>query len=95
MDTGKASNKEIELYGELEIAYEMVLRGYSFKQIDIDKSQARHFIICEDKKSLLMPFMALDSLGEAAANSVVEARDERPFTSIKDVERRTKLNRTI
>lgn len=91
----KASNKEEDLYAELEIAYEMVLRGFSFKQIDIMKSDAKNFIISEDKKSLIMPFVALDSLGEAAANSVVEARNERPFTSIKDVEMRTKLNRTI
>ena len=41
-----------------------------------------------------MPFATIDNLGEAAAYSVIEARNEHPFESKKDVERRTKLNKT-
>ena len=37
---------------------------------------------------------ALDSLGESIAKSIVEARNEAPFTSKKDVLKRTKLNST-
>ena len=89
-----ASTKEIELVSELQIALEMYLRGYSINQVDIKMSAATEFIISEDKKSLYLPFSAVDALGEAAAYSIIEARNERPFTSKKDVEKRTKLNKT-
>jgi DNA polymerase-3 subunit alpha (Gram-positive type) len=72
----------------------MHLRGYSIRQVDIEKSAAHDFVISEDKKSLYLPFSAVDALGAAAAESVVDARNERPFTSKKDVEKRTKLNKT-
>ena len=87
-------NKEEDLLDELKIALEMVLRGFSFKQIDINISEASDFVISNDKKSLYLPFSALDSLGEAAARTVVEARKVMPFTSVEDVEKRTKLNKT-
>ena len=47
-----------------------------------------------DRKSLLIPFGALDSLGASIANSIVEARNEHEFTSKKDVLKRTKMNAT-
>jgi DNA polymerase-3 subunit alpha (Gram-positive type) len=88
------TNKEENLLDELKIALEMVLRGYSFKQIDINKSMATDFVIAEDDKSLYLPFVTIPSLGEAVANSIVEARNVRPFSSKKDVERRTAINKT-
>ena len=88
------TNKEENLLDELKIALEMVLRGYSFKQIDINKSMAKDFVIAEDEKSLYLPFVTIPSLGEAVANSIVEARNVRPFSSKKDVERRTSINKT-
>ena len=87
-------NKEEDLLDELKIALEMVLRGYTFKQIDINISEAVDFVISADKKSLYLPFSALDALGESAAKTVVDARRNMPFTSIEDVEKRTKLNKT-
>ena len=89
-----ATNKEKDLLNELHIALEMYLRGYTIKQVDIQKSDATTFVISEDKKSLILPFATIDNLGEAAAYSVIEARNEHPFESKKDVERRTKLNKT-
>ena len=88
------TNKEENLLDELKIAFEMVLRGFTFKQIDITKSLARDFVISDDEKSLYLPFMSINSLGEAVANSVIDARNEKPFTSIKDIETRTKLTKT-
>ena len=89
-----AENKEIELLSELQIALEMYLRGYSFKQVDINKSEVKTFVISKDKKSLLLPFTAVSGLGEAAAITVIEARNSYPFTSKEDVQKRTKLNKT-
>ena len=90
-----ASNKEIDLVDELQIALEMYLRGYSIKQVDINVSQAHEFVLSQNKKFLYLPFSAVDALGDAAAQSIVDARNNAPFTSKKDVERRTKLTRTI
>jgi DNA polymerase-3 subunit alpha (Gram-positive type) len=65
-----------------------------FQQMNIFESEAINFKVLDDRKTLLIPFGALDSLGASIANSIVEARKERPFTSKKDVLRRTKLNAT-
>lgn len=88
------TDKDRDLLTELHIALEMVLRGYSFRQIDIEKSEAVDFTLDEDKKSLYLPFISIDSLGETVAKSIVDARDERPFSSKKDFESRTNINKT-
>lgn len=87
------TNKENDLLGVLYIALEMVLRGYSFRQIDINKSLATDFVIAEDKKSLYLPFISVDSLGEAVAKSIIDARDKHEFTSKTDFEYRTSVNK--
>ena len=89
-----ASAKEEDTYSALLLAIEMVARGMKFKQMNIHESEAINFKVLDDKKTLLMPFGALDSLGPSIAYSIVEARNEHPFTSKKDVMRRTKLNAT-
>ena len=87
------TNKELDLLDELKIALEMTLRGYKFKQIDVNISDATNLVIDEDKKSLYLPFVAVDSLGETVAKSIVEARNVRKFTSKKDFELRTSINK--
>ena len=89
-----ASAKEEDTFDTLLLAIEMVARGYKFKQMDINESEAINFKVLEDRKTLLIPFGALDSLGESIAKSIVAARNESPFTSKKDVLTRTKLNST-
>lgn len=88
-----ASNKEIALIDELQIALEMTLRGFTFRQVDINHSDARSFVIADDCVSLYLPFSAVENLGEVAASSIVEARSDYPFTSLKDIQRRTKLTK--
>lgn len=85
--------KEDSILTSLLVAYEMVLRGYSFSKVDILKSDANIFIIEGD--SLRMPFKSIDGLGENAANDVVLKRSEKMFTSKEDVLKRTKINQTI
>ena len=89
----EATNKEELLLDELKIALEMVLRGYSFKQIDVNISEATDLVVSDDKKSLYLPFVAVDSLGETVALSIIEARKKRPFSSKKDFELRTSINK--
>lgn len=88
------TDKDKDLLTELHIALEMVLRGYTFKQIDLEKSKAVDFTISDDLKSLYLPFIAIDSLGETVAKSIEDARSEAPFISKKDFETRTSINKT-
>ena len=90
-----ATVKDQDLYNTLLLSLEMLARGFRFEQIDIFRSAARDFIIQPDKKALLIPFSAMDSLGYQTALSVVEARNERMFTSKQDVLNRTKINSTL
>lgn len=89
-----ASQKEVELRDELAIAMEMYARGLKFKMIDLNKSDARNFVIDEDEKTLIFPFRALDGLGENVANAITKEREKAPFLSIEDVSERAKVNST-
>ena len=90
-----ASERDKNLVTVLEIAYEMYKRGLYFTRVDIHTSDAKDFIISNDKKSLTMPFIVVDSLGLNVANSIIEARNEKPFVSKEDVRQRTKLSKTL
>lgn len=87
---GKKKDDDIEK--TLIIALEMAERGFGFENIDIHKSDATKFLINRKTNKLIPPFDTIDGLGESAANSVVEARNERDFTSLLDLTTRTKLN---
>ena len=93
-DNKTASTKEEDVFDTLLLALEMTARGYTFKMIDIKNSGATHFLVSDDRKSLLIPFGALDSLGESIAKSIVNARENSMFTSKQDVLNRTKMNST-
>ena len=90
----KISNKEAEQLKTLYIALEMVQRGYKFSNINIDKSDAENFVVDEENKALIPPFTTIDQLGKSAADSVIEARKQGPFTSKEDLLKRTKLSKT-
>ena len=91
----KATDKDSNLLTVLEVALEMVKRGFSFKPIDLYKSDARNFIIDEDKKSLILPFIVVDSLGDSVADTIMIAREEKPFISKQDIKNRTRLSTTL
>ena len=73
---------------------EMKERGYTFLPLDVHRSDATRFLIDEDKKAILPPFIVLDGLGESAAKSIVDAREQSPFISRDDLKNRTKLSKT-
>lgn len=74
----------------LQLAMEMLARGYEFMPPDIQTSHATMYEIVDGK--IRMPLSAVGGLGENAALSVVEARKDGPFATIEDVNLRTKLN---
>ncbi|QTX02833.1 DNA polymerase III subunit alpha, Gram-positive type [Candidatus Phytoplasma luffae] len=85
---------EQSLINTLNVASEMLKRGFKFSPIDLNKSQAFDFIIDGDEKSLIMPFITIDGLGEVAANNIVEERKKKSFTQ-EDFYKRVKINKTV
>lgn len=89
------SHKEAELFGSLEVAHEMLSRGYHFSNLQLNASLANEFAFDpKDPKALIPPFTIVDGLGENVAKSIVEARVIRPFISKEDVMARTQVNNT-
>ena len=89
-----ASPKETAVCETLQVALEMLARGYVFKNIDIDISEAKTFVIKEEEKALYLPFCAVDGLGEACGETIVKERKEKPFFCIDDFATRGKVNKT-
>jgi len=92
-EMSKLSAKDESILTTLLVAYEMVLRGYSFKKVDIMKSDASVFVM--EDNALRMPFRSIDGLGDSVANDIIEKRIEKTFTSKEDVMQRTKINQSI
>ena len=92
MKGNNATPKEKSQYTVLEVAYEMYARGYEFMAPVLDKSKALKFWV-EDGK-VLLPFVALEGVGASAAQSFYDAYHEKPFDTVEEVMKRTKLNKT-
>ncbi|PPE05077.1 DNA polymerase III subunit alpha [Entomoplasma ellychniae] len=92
------SAKEQNLIPILEIGLEMYSRNIKIKNIHFEKSEAFKFRIDIDEKTndkyLVPPFNIIDSLGEAVAMSIVNARKEKPIVSVQDLESRTIVTKT-
>ena len=88
------TNKESNTLDVLYLALEMTCRGLSFKNINLEKSDAKYFTIDEDNKSLILPWRSLDGLGVQVCNQIVEERKKGKFISIEDLQNRGKVNQT-
>lgn len=88
----EATNKETNTLDVLNVALEMTCRGFGFKNIDLERSHARYFLIDDDKKSLIMPFRSLDGLGVQVCNQIVKEREKGRYISIEDLQNRGKVN---
>ena len=89
----KPSKKDLDTFSTLELALEMVLRGYHFSNIDINRSSATEFIVdTENRNAIIPPFTSIDGLGESVADSIVKAREEAPFLSKEDLLKRSSLS---
>ena len=91
-----ASNKEKDTYSVLQVCLEAAARGIKFKNIDINKSHSKYFILDEEEENtLILPFRAMDGLGENVATGVVEEREKQPFMSIEDLQKRGHISKTL
>ena len=89
----EASTKEKNLLTVLELANEMLERGFEFGMIDLYKSDAVNFVI--DGNKLIAPFRAVPSLGTNVAKQIVQAREEGAFLSKEDLATRGKVSKTL
>jgi DNA polymerase-3 subunit alpha (Gram-positive type) len=87
-----ATAKEKSDYIVLEVAYEVYCRGLEFLPPTLDHSEALKFTVKDGK--LVMPFAAINGIGESAAISLVEEYRKKPFDTLEEVMKRTKLNKT-
>ncbi len=79
-----ATAKEEDMLTTLEAVYEFYLRGFSFLNIDLYRSDAYRFLI-EDGK-LRPPFVAISGLGGAAAEDLMNCRQSgHSFVSVEDI----------
>ncbi|HZG58332.1 MAG TPA: PolC-type DNA polymerase III [Paenibacillus sp.] len=88
-----ATTKEKNMISPLEMALEMTARGFSFKPLDLYKSDARKFLV--DGDSLIPPFSAVAGIGENAARNIAASREDGPFLSVEDFQQRSKASKTI
>ncbi|QVK09055.1 PolC-type DNA polymerase III [Mycoplasma mycoides] len=93
----KLSKKEEDLEVVYEVLLEMFARGIKFSNIDFEKSEATKFkvdILQDNSKIIIPPFNVIDSLGEAVALSIINARNTKPITSVNDLKNRTQTTQT-
>ena len=89
-----ASAKEKNLLTVLELANEMIERGFNFKMVDINRSHSSDWIILDDK-TLLAPFSAIPGLGLNVAKQIVAAREEQEFISKEDLAKRGHVSNSL
>lgn len=86
--------REKGILSMLELAVEMKLRGIHFADLNLYASAARDFIM-QPNGRILPPLTSIAGLGEAAALSIVSAREQGPFSSVADIVRRTRASKTV
>lgn len=89
----EASTKEKNLFTIMELALEMLLRGYDFLKVDLYKSAANRFQIVDNK--LLPPLSTIQGLGGSAADSIVKAREHGDFTSKQNLAQRARVSKSV
>ncbi len=87
-----ATPKEQNRVFVYEVAYEMYSRGFEFMKPKLGISSALKFGV-EDGR-VILPFGALEGVGEAAATALASAFSEKPFDTVEDAITRAKLNKT-
>jgi DNA polymerase-3 subunit alpha (Gram-positive type) len=89
----QATTKEKNMISILEMGLEMTARGFTFKMIDLYRSEAKRFVI--DGNSLIPPFSAIPGIGENAAQNIAKSREDGPYLSVEDFQIRSKASKTV
>ncbi len=83
--------KDDDLLETYNIILEMYSRGIYFSNININKSQSVEYVVDKENNKITPPFSILEGIGDLVAKKVVEKRNEKPFESIADFEKRSGL----
>lgn len=89
----QATTKEKGMLAILEMGLEMTARGFSFKNVDLYRSEATSFTV--DGDSLIPPFAAIQGIGDNAARNIVAARQDGEYLSIEDFQQKSKTGKAI
>ena len=89
----EATTREKNLFTILEVVNEMYMRGINFAPIDLYKSGIKRFKITQD--GILPPLAALQGLGVTAAQNIQRERKKGAFTSIEDLQQRTRITKNV
>jgi DNA polymerase-3 subunit alpha (Gram-positive type) len=87
------SFRERSIISLLEIIEEFFDRNLKFLEIDLYKSDAKKFIICEE--GLLPPLCTLEGLGDSVSEQIIVERNIKKFTTVEDFKTRTKSNKNV
>ena len=87
-----ATAKQKEQLTVYEVMYEAFSRGFSFAEPVLGVAEACRFSVVDGK--IMLPFNAVNGIGDTAAESLASAYAERPFSTLDDVKSRTKLTGT-
>lgn len=85
--------KEEEAIPIYEVMLEMFARGIKFKNVSLTKSHATHFQI--EDNYIIPPFNVIPGLGNATAETIIKAREQKPFNSKEDLMNRTSITNTV
>ena len=87
-----ATAKQKEQLTVYEVMYEAFSRGFSFAEPVLGVAEACRFSVVDGK--IMLPFNAVNGIGDTAAESLASAYAEKPFNTLDDVKSRTKLTGT-
>ena len=90
----EATNKENGQAESLKVALEATARGIKFLPVDLYKSEATVWVAASDTE-IYPPFNAIEGLGDTVAQNIVRERENGPFLSIEDVQKRGKVSQTL
>lgn len=85
----EASPKEKDMYPTLQLMNEAYARGIKFLGVDLYKSDATAFL--PEDGAIRLPFSSIAGLGDAAAQSIIDAVKDGKFLSREDLKLRAGL----
>ena len=89
----EATAKDNEIFSALQLCNEAIVRGIRFLPVDLKKSHAAKFL--PEAGGIRLPFASIAGLGDAAAQSVMKARDTKGVYSIEDLKVAGNLSKSV